>query len=332
MDIDGLGERYIDNLVDLEYVHGVADLYRLTLADFVEMKRRADERDQSAPATAATGKESPTKWAENLLDAIAASKQPPLGRMLFALGIRHVGESTGKTLADWLGTLEFVRHAPAPLLRVLPDIGGTVADAIADFFAEERNQQALQALLDAGVAPTGQHAPHPELRDKLETAELYAALGVPKLTAVRSKQLASSVPDLAALAAVDADELTVLPADVRAALKLWLAEPGHQQQLLALAEIRARLLAALPATSALAVGPLSGKTLVLTGTLPTLGRDQAKELIEKAGGKVSGSVSKKDRCGGGGGRGGLQADESGRAGHYHLDEAALLVAVSSITT
>ncbi|KPC52688.1 NAD-dependent DNA ligase LigA [Amantichitinum ursilacus] len=332
MDIDGLGERYIDNLVDLEYVHGVADLYRLTLADFVEMKRRADERDQSVPAATQSGKESPTKWAENLLEAIQASKQPALGRMLFALGIRHVGESTGKTLADWLGTLEFVRHAPAPLLRVLPDIGGTVADAIADFFAEERNQQALQALLDAGVTPAGQHAPHPELRDKLEPAELYAALGVPKLTPVRSKQLASSVPDLAALATANVDDLTVLPADVRASLQQWLNEPGHKQQLQALAELRLALLAALPETSAIAVGPLSGKTLVLTGTLPTLGRDQAKALIENAGGKVSGSVSKKTDVVVAGAEAGSKLTKAEELGIIIWDEAALLVAVGSITT
>src|SRR5476649_1904850 len=121
MDIEGLGERYIDTLVELDYVHGLADLYSVTLDKLLEMKVRADERDGSTPETVQQGK-IPTKWAENLLAGIAASKKPPLERFLFALGIRHVGESTAKTLAEWLGSFELVRHAPAALLRVLPDI------------------------------------------------------------------------------------------------------------------------------------------------------------------------------------------------------------------
>ncbi len=76
-----------------------------------------------------------------------------------------MGESTAKTLADWLGSLALVRRAPAALLRVLPDIGGTVAESIADFFAEEKNQAALDALLDTGVAPQGEHAPKAALRE-----------------------------------------------------------------------------------------------------------------------------------------------------------------------
>ncbi|MBS1131212.1 MAG: lig, partial [Proteobacteria bacterium] len=138
MDIEGLGERYVERLVEFDYVHGVADLYRLTLNDLMEMKRRADERDGAVPETVKAG-QVPTRWAENLLEGIAASRRPSLARLLFALGIRHVGESTAKTLADWLGSVERVRRAPAPLLAVLPDIGATVAAAIADFFAEERN-------------------------------------------------------------------------------------------------------------------------------------------------------------------------------------------------
>ncbi|MGD7477944.1 NAD-dependent DNA ligase LigA, partial [Ralstonia pseudosolanacearum] len=291
MDIEGLGERYIDNLVELEYVHGIADLYRLTLDDFLEMKRRADERDGVTPETVAAGKIA-TKWAENLLDGIRASKTPPLARFLFAMGIRHVGESTAKTLADWLGSLAIVRRAPAPLLLTLPDVGATVAEAIADFFAEPKNQQALDALLTAGVAPQGEHPPSAKLRDQLEPAELYAALGVPKLTAIRSKQLATLVPSLAQLANVDTAQLEGLQADVSASLLAWLDADDHRTRLGALDALRAELLAAMPAGAA-EEGALSGKTVVLTGTLPTLSRDEAKAMLEAAGAKVSGSVSKK---------------------------------------
>src|SRR6185437_3766539 len=82
MDIDGLGERYVDALVDFGYVHTPADLYKLTLDDFLDMKRRADERDGTTPETVKQGKVA-TKWAENLLDGIAASKATTLARFLF---------------------------------------------------------------------------------------------------------------------------------------------------------------------------------------------------------------------------------------------------------
>jgi DNA ligase (NAD+) len=98
MDIDGLGDRIIDDLVDLDFVHTVADLYRLSLDDFLEMRQRADTRDGTVPETAKAGKIA-SKWAQNLLDAIAHSRQTTLDRLLFALGIRDVGESTARTLA-----------------------------------------------------------------------------------------------------------------------------------------------------------------------------------------------------------------------------------------
>ncbi|KAK0348469.1 hypothetical protein LTR94_037135, partial [Friedmanniomyces endolithicus] len=85
--------------------------------------------------------------------------------------------------------LALVRRAPAALLRVLPDIGGTVAESIAEFFAEEKNQIALNALLDAGVAPKGEHAPKAQLREKLDEIKLLAALDIPKLTEPRARQV-----------------------------------------------------------------------------------------------------------------------------------------------
>ncbi|MES2160058.1 MAG: NAD-dependent DNA ligase LigA [Pseudomonadota bacterium] len=290
MDIEGLGDRYIDNLVEHGQVQRVADLYALKLEDLLEMKRLADEREGTTPETVAQGKIA-TKWADNLLEAIAASKNPPLERMLFALGIRHVGESTAKTLAEWLGRFDLVRRVPAALLRVLPDIGGIVAESIADFFAEPKNQEAIDALLAAGVAPTGEHPPSAKLREKLDTVKLMAALGIPKLTEARSKQLVEQEVTLEVLAHLPVFTVFGLPAGVAEALEAWMAEPGHRQQLLALHKLRADLLAQLPEQAA--EGPLTGKTFVLTGTLPNLSRDQAAAMIEAQGGKVSGSVSKK---------------------------------------
>jgi len=298
MDIEGLGERYVERLVEFDYVHGVADLYRLKLDDLLEMKRRADERDGTVPETAKAG-QTPTRWAENLLGGIAASNTPKLARLLFALGIRHVGESTAKTLADWLGSLERVRRAPAPLLAVLPDIGATVAAAIADFFAEERNVAAVDALLAEGVAPVDEHPPHPGLAGRLGWAELYAVLGIPRLTPLRARQLAAVVDGgRLATEAFNAATLSAagMPGEVINAVGEWLQQPGRRGLLAGVATRRSELLAALPvqaAGDAASASAVAGKTFVLTGTLPTLKRDEAKAMIEAAGGKVAGSVSKK---------------------------------------
>ncbi|MDC8759962.1 NAD-dependent DNA ligase LigA [Janthinobacterium fluminis] len=331
MDIEGLGERYVDTLVELDYVHGIADLYKLTLDDLLAMKLRADERDGSTPETVQQGK-IPTKWAENLLAGIAASKAPPLERLLFALGIRHVGESTAKTLAEWLGRLELVRRAPAALLRVLPDIGGTVAESIADFFAEPKNQQALDALLAAGVAPRDEHAPSAKLRGQLEQVKLLAALGIPKLTEPRSKQLVDRGVTLQALAGQGAAYHAGLPAAVAEALAEWLAQPAHRERLAQLHALREELLAQLPEAAAPAEGGLGGKTFVLTGTLPTLSRDQAAALIEAAGGKVAGSVSKKTGYVVAGADAGSKLLKAQELGVAVLDEVQLLELLASMTS
>jgi DNA ligase (NAD+) len=324
MDIEGLGDRYIDSLVEANLIHGVADLYRLTLDDLLAMKRLADERDGTTPETVKAGKVA-TKWADNLLAAIAASKRPPLERLLFALGIRHVGESTGKTLAEWLGSLALVRRAPAALLRVLPDIGGTVAEAIAEFFLEPKNQVALDALLAAGVEPQGEHAPKAQLRERLDEVKLLAALDIPKLTEPRARQLLADGGTLEKLADLRIFSVFGLPSSIVESIEAWMAAPGHREKLQALVNLRRELLEQLPQEAPPgAEGPLAGKTFVLTGTLPTLSRDQAGALIEAAGGKVSGSVSKKTSYVVAGAEAGSKLEKAESLGVTVLDEAGLL--------
>lgn len=327
MDIEGLGDRYIDSLVECNLIHGVADLYELTLDDLLAMKRLADEREGTTPESdkpAVKQGKVATKWADNLLAAIAASKKPPLERLLFALGIRHVGESTAKTLADWLGRFELIRQAPEALLRVLPDIGGTVAEAIAEFFAEEKNQQAINALLAAGVAPQGEHAPKAQLREKLDEVNLLAALGIPKLTEPRARQLMGAGQTLESLAHLNVFGVFGLPATVSGALEEWMAVPANREKLAALAKLRTELLAQLPEAAAAPEGHLTGKTFVLTGTLPTMSRDAAGALIEAAGGKVSGSVSKKTSYVVAGAEAGSKLAKAEELGVTVLDEAGLM--------
>jgi DNA ligase (NAD+) len=150
MDIEGLGERLIDALVEFDCVRGVADLYALTLEDFLEMKRRADERDGSVPETAKSGRIA-SKWAENLIAAIAHSRATTLDRLLYALGIRDVGDATAKTLARHFGSLRAVMDAGLAELEQVPDIGPVVAEHIAHFFAEPHNREVIDALRTAGV-------------------------------------------------------------------------------------------------------------------------------------------------------------------------------------
>jgi DNA ligase (NAD+) len=138
--------------------------------------------------------------------------------------------------------------------------------------------------------------------------------------------LASLVPTLAQLMQMrpaDAALLAELPRDVTASLLDWLDEGEHRSQLAQLEALRIELLAAMPA-EATEAGVLAGKTLVLTGTLPTLTRDQGKELIEAAGGKVSSSVSKKTDYVVAGAEAGSKLTKAQELGVPVIDEAALL--------
>ncbi len=202
MDIEGLGERIVDALVEFGHVKTVADLYALTLDDLLDMKRRADEREGTTPETVKAGKVA-SRWADNLIAAINASRDTVLERVLFALGIRDVGESTAKTLARYFGALDPLMAADEETLKHVPDVGPIVAARIAHFFAEPHNREVIAALQTNGV-----HWPE----------------GAPQ----RSSE-----------------------------------------------------------------GPLAGKTVVLTGGLSTMSRDEAGAKLEALGAKVSGSVSKK---------------------------------------
>ena len=303
MDIEGLGERYIEDLIAFDYVRSPADLYRLTLDDLLAMKRKADLRDGTTPETVKQGKIA-TLWAENLLAAIAASKRPPLARLLFALGIMHIGEETAKTLADALGSLDRVRRAPALVLECLPDIGAETARSIATFFSQPGNIHAIDALLAAGVAADDEHSPRASLdwaalldrantkiskkqADGTRRAIRHGIKGVGD-----TKNLAKAYGDLAALcagAASDWDRIRP-SASVIAGLKAWMESEEFTQ----LESAYNYLMESLPEAEAAVheAGPLTSKTVVLTGTLTSMTRDAAKARLEQLGAKVAGSVSK----------------------------------------
>jgi DNA ligase (NAD+) len=325
MDIDGLGERYVDALVELDLVKTPADLYGLTLDDFLEMKRRADERDGSTPETVKQGKVA-TKWAENLIDAIEASKATTLARFLFGLGIMHIGESTAKTLAAWLGNLNFVRSTPAPVLRVLPDIGAEVAHSIDAFFAQAGNQKVVDALLAAGIHFSDESTPSPRLRERFGLAVLLDMAQVSKLGNKSTQLLAANYATLDALIKAGPSHWAPagLPHAASINLEAMLANTVQMDELRAAEQSMLALLAAIPETAGAQSAPLTGQTVVLTGSMERLSRDEAKDHLEALGAKVSGSVSKKTSFVVAGEAAGSKLEKARELGVEVWDEARLL--------
>jgi DNA ligase (NAD+) len=136
MDIDGLGDKIVDQLVDKGLVKDVADLYSLQLDDVRNLERMAE------------------KSAQNLLDGIAASKKQPLARLIYALGIRFVGERTAQLLAEHFSSLDDFAAATEEQLTEVAEVGPKVAAAIAEFFSEAANRQLIKKLDKVGIRPT----------------------------------------------------------------------------------------------------------------------------------------------------------------------------------
>lgn len=330
MDIESLGQKQIEQLVAQEWVHHFADLYRLDIPTLQKMKEHADlmpsENTQETPiddpvtdllapvSDGLTKKQQPTKWAENILAGLEASKQPELSRFLFALGIRHVGERTAKILAQAFGSLEKVRHAPEPVLACLPDIGAVVAHSIAHFFAQNEQQHMIDELLSVGVQPQPQTITLP-LTQYVEPQRWINRL--PGFKISENKAL-----DLWKLAGQSIDGLIrdpALPAD----WQNWRRIPAN----LSLLHAMQQFLAQIPSEEHVTTAHnerIAGKTFVLTGTLPTLKRDAAQAMIEAAGGKVSGSVSKKTDYVVAGEAAGSKLEKATALGITVLNEATLI--------
>lgn len=133
MDIEGLGDKLVDQLVDGNVVRSLPDLYRLRLDDLASLDRMAE------------------KSAQNVLDALEKSKSTTLNRFLFGLGIRHVGEATAKDLARHFGTLDAIMAASVEQLLEVRDVGPVVAESIHTFFAQPHNREVVQQLRACGV-------------------------------------------------------------------------------------------------------------------------------------------------------------------------------------
>ena len=218
MDIDTFSEKTAELLYDQLGLRDCSDLYRLTVNDLLPLEGFQKKR------------------AENLIKAIAKSRDCALDAFLFGIGIPNVGRKTAKDLADRFASLEAVKEATLEELTAIPDVGDIVAASVVEFFADPESQDLVQRLLDAGVQP------------KHESDRLSEAL--------------------------------------------------------------------------------LGKTVVVTGTLPTLSRDEAEKLIVQHGGKAAGSVSKKTSFVLAGEKAGSKLDKANSLGIPVLDEAAFLAMLS----
>ncbi|MDR2853193.1 MAG: NAD-dependent DNA ligase LigA, partial [Burkholderiaceae bacterium] len=253
LDIEGLGDKLAEQLVEQGKVRTLPDLYRLRWEDYAGLDRMAE------------------KSARNLVDALQKSKQTTLARFLFGLGVRHVGETTAKDLARHFGTLDAVMDASAEQLLQVPDVGPVVARSISTFFAQPHNREVVKQLGDEGV------------RVKNASWSASSTSTALFLSSQRRVQGAS-----------------------------WSASGSFAMQVSA--EVQPVPVAALP---------LAGKTFVLTGTLPTLSREAAKALLEAAGAKVAGSVSKKTDYVVAGAEAGSKLDKARELGIAVIDEAGM---------
>jgi DNA ligase (NAD+) len=217
MDIEGGGEVLVRQLVQKGLVQNVADLYSLKLSEVTDLERMGE------------------KSARNFLDGVEASKQRDMWRVLFGLGILHVGSGVAKALGCGFASLDDVFAASVDQLTECEDIGEVIAQSVVQWHGDARNRKLLERLRQAGL-------------------NFKSALYQPKAKA----------------------------------------------------------------------GPLTGKTFVLTGTLPTLKREEAAAKIEAAGGKVSGSVSKKTDYVVAGEEAGSKLDKAQKLGVKVIDEAELL--------
>lgn len=279
MDIDGLGDKIVEQLVDTGLVSSPADLYSLTFEQVLALEGFAEVSSR------------------NLLKSIDASRTPSLARFIFALGIPDVGEGTAKLLARALGSLDRVSRALPDVLVYLPDIGLEVAHEIHSFFEDEHNRLVIAQLFERGVQLQEEGEVHPEFAACATLAGLLDKLNIPFIATTGAQRLADRFGTLDAI--VDADWLDLrqverLNEKAARALRDYFNEPANAERARAIeAQLREFGMHWESERKAAEGLPLAGQTWVLTGTLESMSRDEAKARLEALGAKVSGSVSAK---------------------------------------
>ncbi|WP_181297411.1 NAD-dependent DNA ligase LigA [Pseudomonas sp. Q2-TVG4-2] len=279
MDIDGLGDKIVEQLVDTGLVNSPADLYSLTFEQVLALEGFAEVSSR------------------NLLKSIDASRTPSLARFIYALGIPDVGEGTAKLLARALGSLDRISRALPDVLVYLPDIGLEVAHEIHSFFEDEHNRLVIKQLRERGVQLQEEEEVHPEFAACATLAGLLDKLNIPFIATTGAQRLADRFGTLDAI--IEADWLDLrqverLNEKAARALRDYFNEPANAERARAIeAQLREFGMHWQSERKAAQGLPLAGQTWVLTGTLENMSRDEAKARLEALGAKVSGSVSAK---------------------------------------
>ncbi|MFC2971490.1 NAD-dependent DNA ligase LigA [Azotobacter bryophylli] len=316
MDIDGLGDRIVEQLIDRGLVRSPADLYCLTFEQIIELDGFAEVSTR------------------NLLAAIANSCKPTLARFIYALGIPDVGEETAKLLARALGSLARIERALPEVLTWLPDVGLEVAHEIHHFFEDEHNRTVIELLLRRGVTLQDEGELHPEFAAVASLPELLDKLNIPHIASTGAERLAARFGSLGAIICADwLDLRQVERLSERAARSLrdFFDQPENAARALAIeAQLSDFGMHWQSARRAVAGLPLAGQTWVLTGTLESMSRDQGKERLERLGAKVASSVSAKTSCVVAGPGAGSKLAKAGELGVKVIDEAAFLLLLQQL--
>ncbi|ABY99728.1 NAD-dependent DNA ligase LigA [Pseudomonas putida] len=308
MDIDGLGEKSVEQLVDEGLIGSPADLYKLAFEQIVGLEGFAEVSSKK------------------LLDAIEASKRPSLARFIYALGIPDVGEETAKVLARSLGSLARVQQALPQVLTYLPDIGLEVAYEIHNFFEDEHNQKVIEQLLASGMKLQDEGELAAEFAASTTLAGMIAKLDIASVGPTGAEKLVAKLDSLEKIIAADGIDLRqALAAKQADAVREFFKDEANQKLA---RDIEAQLLAFgmhWSCEKKVAEGlPLAGQTWVLTGTLERMSRDIAKDKLESLGAKVAGSVSGKTHCVVAGPGAGSKLAKASELGVKVLDEDAFV--------
>ncbi|MBA1235527.1 NAD-dependent DNA ligase LigA [Pseudomonas stutzeri] len=310
MDIDGLGDKIVEQLVDKELIRSPADLYCLTFEQVVALEGFAEVSSR------------------NLLKSIEASRTPTLARFIYALGIPDVGEETAKLLARALGSLERVARALPDVLVYLPDVGLEVAHEIHSFFQDAHNQQVIEQLLKRGVQLQEEGDIHPEFAACATLAGLIDKLDIPFIARTGAQRLADRFGSLEAIIGadwLDLRQVERLNEKAARALRDYFDVPENAQRARDVeAQLRDFGMHWQSERKSVEGLPLAGQTWVLTGTLEAMSRDEAKVQLEALGAKVSGSVSARTSCVVAGPGAGSKLAKANELGLKVLDEPAFL--------
>lgn len=310
LDIEGLGDKIVEQLVDTGLVASPADLYTLTYEQVVVLEGFADLSTR------------------NLLAAIRDSARPPLARFIYALGIPDVGEETAKLLARALGSLARIRVALPEVLTYLPDVGLEVASEIHNFFEDAHNLKVIDELLARGIELEEEGDLSPEFSACATLAGFIDKLNIPFIAATGAEKLAARFGSLQGV--INADWLDLrqverLNEKAAKSLREFFDIPANAERA-ALIEAQLREFGMHWASEKKVVEglPLAGQTWVLTGTLEAMSRDVGKEKLESLGAKVAGSVSAKTACVVAGPGAGSKLAKANELGVKIMDEAEFL--------